>query len=271
MNRKERRWRAKLDHETRKSEATETKTGHLCHTGTIVPNEPDTAVASVAAAGLAGRAPLASMTTPGGRAGTGGKPLKRRERRSSVPETGAPVLGRGDTFGTAHNVYYVKSIKYPERPTKQASHSPQLPLPHSMVGQQSVHNQEPWSSKRGSAVRFSLNDPVVVSMSDDIAGCESQVAPSTRLPRRKGRRRVIAYAGHRYRRLNEGHMQRLFIPILLLVLAGCGAEVAGTAAVVGAAKVKEAQEAQKQKEQIQQRLDAAAELERQRLKAAEGQ
>ena len=66
-------------------------------------------------------------------------------------------------------------------------------------------------------------------------------------------------------------MQRLFIPILLLVLAGCGAEVAGTAAVVGAAKVKEAQEAQKQKEQIQQRLDAAAELERQRLKAAEGQ
>ena len=64
-------------------------------------------------------------------------------------------------------------------------------------------------------------------------------------------------------------MQRLFIPILLLVLAGCGAEVAGTAAVVGAAKVKEAQEAQKQKEQIQQRLDAAAELERQRLKAAD--
>ncbi len=66
-------------------------------------------------------------------------------------------------------------------------------------------------------------------------------------------------------------MRRLFILALLLVLAGCGAEVAGTAAVVGAAKVKEAEQAQKQQEQIRQRLDAAAELERQRLKAVEEQ
>ncbi len=66
-------------------------------------------------------------------------------------------------------------------------------------------------------------------------------------------------------------MRRTFVCVLALGLSGCGAEVTGTAAVVGAAKVKEAQEAQKQKEQIQQRLDAAAELERQRLKAAEGQ
>lgn len=66
-------------------------------------------------------------------------------------------------------------------------------------------------------------------------------------------------------------MRRLFILTLLLVLAGCGAEVAGTAAVVGAAKVKEVEQAQKQQEQVRQRLDAAAELERQRLKAAEGQ
>ena len=66
-------------------------------------------------------------------------------------------------------------------------------------------------------------------------------------------------------------MRRLFILALLLVLAGCGVEVAGTAAVVGAAKVKEVEQAQKQQEQVRQRLDTAAELERQRLKAAEGQ
>ena len=66
-------------------------------------------------------------------------------------------------------------------------------------------------------------------------------------------------------------MRRLFILTLLLVLAGCGAEVVGTAAVVGAAKVKEAEQAQKQQEQVRQRLDAAVEIERQRLKAAEGQ
>lgn len=66
-------------------------------------------------------------------------------------------------------------------------------------------------------------------------------------------------------------MRRLSILVLLLVLAGCGAEVAGTAAVVGAAKVKEAEQAQKQQEQVRQRLDAAAELDRQRRAAVEGQ
>lgn len=64
-------------------------------------------------------------------------------------------------------------------------------------------------------------------------------------------------------------MQRSIVFVLALGLGGCGAEVAGTAAVVGAAKVKEAEQAQKQKEQIQQRLDAAAELDRQRREAAE--
>lgn len=61
-------------------------------------------------------------------------------------------------------------------------------------------------------------------------------------------------------------MRRAFLLALVLVLAGCGAEVAGTAAVVGAAKVKEAEQVQKQQEQVRQRLDAAADLERQRLK-----
>lgn len=66
-------------------------------------------------------------------------------------------------------------------------------------------------------------------------------------------------------------MRRVLVLALVVGVSGCGAEVTGTAAVVGAAKVKEAEQAQKQQEQIKQRLDAAAELERQRLKAAEGQ
>lgn len=66
-------------------------------------------------------------------------------------------------------------------------------------------------------------------------------------------------------------MQRVLVLALILGVSGCGAEVAGTAAVVGAAKVKEAEQAQKQQEQVKQRLDAAAELERQRRVAAEGQ
>ena len=63
-------------------------------------------------------------------------------------------------------------------------------------------------------------------------------------------------------------MRRLGMLVLVLGLAGCGAEVAGTAATVGALKAKEAQEARKQQELVRQRLDAAAELDRQRLKAA---
>ncbi len=66
-------------------------------------------------------------------------------------------------------------------------------------------------------------------------------------------------------------MRHISVLILALSLSGCGAEVTGTAAVVGAAKVKETQEAQKQQEQIKQRLEAVAELERQRLKAAAGE
>ena len=67
------------------------------------------------------------------------------------------------------------------------------------------------------------------------------------------------------------HLRRAFVLALVLGLSGCGAEVAGTAAVVGTAKVKEAEQAQKQQEQIRQRLDAAAGLDRQRRAAAEGQ
>ncbi|MBI3574202.1 MAG: hypothetical protein HY083_00840 [Gammaproteobacteria bacterium] len=66
-------------------------------------------------------------------------------------------------------------------------------------------------------------------------------------------------------------MQRVCILALVLGVSGCGAEVAGTVAVVGAAKVKEVEQAQKQQEQVRQRLDTAAEIERQRRAAAERQ
>lgn len=59
-------------------------------------------------------------------------------------------------------------------------------------------------------------------------------------------------------------MRRVLPLILVLMLSGCGAEVAGTAAVVGKTKVEEAKQAQQHREKIQQRLDAATELERQR-------
>lgn len=66
-------------------------------------------------------------------------------------------------------------------------------------------------------------------------------------------------------------MRRIFLVGLVLGVSGWGAVVAGTAAVVGAAKVTEAEAVQKQQEQIKQRLDAAAELERRRLHdAADG-
>lgn len=66
-------------------------------------------------------------------------------------------------------------------------------------------------------------------------------------------------------------MWRSGVLALVLGLAGCGAEVAGTAATVGALKAKEAEQAQKQLEQVRQRLDSAAALERQRAMAAEKQ
>ncbi len=60
-------------------------------------------------------------------------------------------------------------------------------------------------------------------------------------------------------------MRRIILVGLVLGVSGCGAEVAGTAAVVGATKATEAEAVQKQQEQIKQRLDAVAELERRRL------
>jgi len=52
-------------------------------------------------------------------------------------------------------------------------------------------------------------------------------------------------------------MYRHLIALLTLTLAGCGAEVAGTAATVGAARVEEAKQAQQTKDQVEKRLDAS--------------
>jgi outer membrane lipopolysaccharide assembly protein LptE/RlpB len=56
----------------------------------------------------------------------------------------------------------------------------------------------------------------------------------------------------------------------VLILAGCGAETVGTAAIVAKQKQQEIEEGQKLKDSVLQQLDAAQALEEQRLKEAEG-
>ena len=57
--------------------------------------------------------------------------------------------------------------------------------------------------------------------------------------------------------------------ILLLMLSGCGAETAGSAAIIAKQKQQEIEQAEKLKESIQQQLDAAQALEQKRLQEAE--
>lgn len=64
-------------------------------------------------------------------------------------------------------------------------------------------------------------------------------------------------------------MYRYPIVALTLTLAGCGVEVAGTAATVGAARVEEAKQAQQNKEQFEQRLDATMQAAQTQRQAAE--
>ena len=56
---------------------------------------------------------------------------------------------------------------------------------------------------------------------------------------------------------------------LALLVGGCGADVATTAATSAALKAQEAKEAQKTLDQYQQKLDAAAQAERSRMEEAE--
>ncbi len=64
-------------------------------------------------------------------------------------------------------------------------------------------------------------------------------------------------------------MSRLLILMLPLILLGCGAETVGTAAIVAGQKKQEIEQGRQLKEQVQQQLDAAAQMEQQRLQAQE--
>lgn len=57
--------------------------------------------------------------------------------------------------------------------------------------------------------------------------------------------------------------------IFILLLAGCGAEVAGTAAVGAKLEIDQAKQAPEIKANVLNQLDAAAQLERQKLEQAE--
>ena len=56
--------------------------------------------------------------------------------------------------------------------------------------------------------------------------------------------------------------------IVLLALAGCGAEVVGTAAVGASTQIDAAHQAEEMKANIQTQLDAAAQIEKQKLEQA---
>ncbi|GAB4298294.1 MAG: hypothetical protein Kow0096_16890 [Thiohalomonadaceae bacterium] len=64
-------------------------------------------------------------------------------------------------------------------------------------------------------------------------------------------------------------MKRLAILLTLTLLAGCGVETASTAVTAGAAKTREAEQAQNTQERIQQQIDAASAQAAARLQAAE--
>ena len=64
-------------------------------------------------------------------------------------------------------------------------------------------------------------------------------------------------------------MRSLPLFLLPLLLAACGAETVGTAAVGGQSAVQQAEQANALKAQVQEQIDAAAQLEQQRLKQAE--
>ncbi len=65
-------------------------------------------------------------------------------------------------------------------------------------------------------------------------------------------------------------MRATYALIALFALTGCGIEVAGTAAVVGAAQVQNAEQAKQQMDQVEKRLDAAQRDMQQRMAAEDG-
>ena len=63
-------------------------------------------------------------------------------------------------------------------------------------------------------------------------------------------------------------MIRYLSLVVLLALAGCGAEVVGTAAVGASTQIDAARQAEEMKANIQTQLDAAAQIEKQKLEQA---
>lgn len=64
-------------------------------------------------------------------------------------------------------------------------------------------------------------------------------------------------------------MNRSILLPAVLLLAGCGAEVAGTAAVGAKTQLDAAQQSRETQAQVQNALDAAAQADKQRLEQAE--
>ena len=64
-------------------------------------------------------------------------------------------------------------------------------------------------------------------------------------------------------------MHRILVTTLALFIAGCGAEVASTAAVSGAAKAQEAKQVQQNMERLQKKLDTATQAGQERAAETE--
>lgn len=64
-------------------------------------------------------------------------------------------------------------------------------------------------------------------------------------------------------------MRKMIVITLALIVSGCGAEVIGSAATGAASKAEELKQAQKTKDQVVQRLDAANQAAQQNLQEAD--
>ena len=63
-------------------------------------------------------------------------------------------------------------------------------------------------------------------------------------------------------------MKRWIAAGLMALLSGCGAETVGTAAVQAELKAQEAQQGQQMKQDVQEKLDAALQLQQQKMNEA---
>ena len=74
------------------------------------------------------------------------------------------------------------------------------------------------------------------------------------------------------KRFSEGLIMKLMLPLLAVLLASaCGVETVGTAATGAALKKQELQEGKKTMEQMQQKIDQAAQQSQERAAQAGGE